>query len=287
VTDAQVISVGEILASARKKKRLRYKKLSSELNIDEIYLIALEEGNFDLIPGGEAYVKGFLRSYAKKLDLNPDDVIDNYLSSRKGSLKATKKLSPKNQINSNPKNLPKILLIATFSIIFLLFLGVIFREYESDNQKVTNTVETSTTITSNDSNEMHDESTLLILKPDENQSSESTGDLITAINSDLDSQASALPLEETPLNRIDIKVYGDCWLEVFNENKRMIYNLAKEGDEFVLNESKVKIIAGNFKNVEVSFNDKMVNLEDYANTKQVSCIVLPSGDCSDFRTADS
>ncbi len=287
MTDAQVISVGEILASARKKKRLRYKKLSSELNIDEIYLIALEEGNFDLIPGGEAYVKGFLRSYAKKLDLNPDDVINNYLSSRKGSLKATKKLSPKNQINSNPKNLPKIVLIATFSIIFLLFLGVIFREYESDNQKVTNTVETSTTITSNDSNEMHDESTLLILKPDENQSSESTGDLITAINSDLDSQTSALPLEETPLNRIDIKVYGDCWLEVFNENKRMIYNLAKEGDEFVLNESKVKIIAGNFKNVEVSFNDKMVNLEDYANTKQVSCIVLPSGDCSDFRTTDS
>jgi cytoskeleton protein RodZ len=287
VTDAQEISVGEILASARKKKRLRYKKLSSELNIDEIYLIALEEGNFDLIPGGEAYVKGFLRSYAKKLDLNPDDVINNYLSSRKGSLKATKKLSPKNQINSNPKNLPKIGLIATFSIIFLLFLGVIFREYESDNQKVTNTVETSTTITSNDSNEMHDESNLLILKPNENQSAESTGDLITAINSDLDSQASALPLEETPLNRIDIKVYGDCWLEVFNENKRMIYNLAKEGDEFVLNESKVKIIAGNFKNVEVSFNDKMVNLEDYANTKQVSCIVLPSGDCSDFRTADS
>ena len=287
MTDAQVISVGEILASARKKKRLRYKKLSSELNIDEIYLIALEEGNFDLIPGGEAYVKGFLRSYAKKLDLNPDDVINNYLSSRKGSLKATKKLSPKNQINSNPKDLPKIGLIATFSIIFLLFLGVIFREYESDNQKVTNTVETSTTITSNDSNEMHDESNLLILKPNENQSAESTGDLITAINSDLDSQASALPLEETPLNRIDIKVYGDCWLEVFNENKRMIYNLAKEGDEFVLNESKVKIIAGNFKNVEVSFNDKMVNLEDYANTKQVSCIVLPSGDCSDFRTADS
>ena len=287
MTDAQEISVGEILASARKKKRLRYKKLSSELNIDAIYLIALEEGNFDLIPGGEAYVKGFLRSYAKKLDLNPDDVIDSYLSSRRGSLKATKKLSQKDQINSNSKNLPKIGLTATFSIIFLLFLGVIFREYESDNQEVTNTIEITTTVVSNDSNEMHDESNLLTLKPNKNQSSKFTGDLITAINNDLDSQTSALPLEETPLNRIDIKVYGDCWLEVFNENKRMIYNLAKEGDEFVLNESKVKIIAGNFKNVGVSFNDKIVNLEDYANTKQVSCIVLPSGDCSDFRTADN
>ena len=107
MTDAQEISVGEILTSARKKKRLRYKKLSSELNIDEIYLVALEEGNFDLIPGGEAYVKGFLRSYAKKLDLNPDDVIDKYLNSREGSLNAPKKLSPKDQIISNPKNKPK------------------------------------------------------------------------------------------------------------------------------------------------------------------------------------
>ena len=287
MTYEQEISVGEILASARKKKRLRYKKLSSELNIDEIYLIALEEGNFDLIPGGEAYVKGFLRSYAKKLDLNPDDVIDSYLSSRRGSLKATKKLSQKDQINSNSKNLPKIGLTATFSIIFLLFLGVIFREYESDNQEVTNTVEITTTVVSNDSNEMHDESNLLTLKSNKNQSSKFTGDLITSINNDLDSQTSALPLQETPLNRIDIKVYGDCWLEVFNENKRIIYNLAKEGDEFVLNESKVKIIARNFNNVEVLFNDKIVNLEEYANTKQVSCIVLPSGDCSDFKTADS
>ena len=95
MTDAQEISVGEILASARKKKRLRYKKLSSELNIDEIYLVALEECNFDLIPGGEAYVKGFLRSYAKKLDLNPDHIIDKYLSSKEGSLNAPEKLSPK------------------------------------------------------------------------------------------------------------------------------------------------------------------------------------------------
>ena len=287
MTDAQEISVGEILASARKKKRLRYKKLSSELNIDEIYLIALEEGNFDLIPGGEAYVKGFLRSYAKKLDLNPDDVIDKYLNSREGSSSTTKKLSPKDQIISNPKNLSNNGLTATFSIVFLLLLGVIFREYESDNQEVTNVSETATTVTSNDSNETDYENNLLILKPNENQFTKSTSDLFTAINNDLDSQASAFPSEENPLNRIDIKVYGDCWLEVFNDNKRMIYNLAKEGDEFVLNESKVKIIAGNFKNVEVSFNDKIVNLEDYANTKQVSCIVLPSGDCSDFRTADS
>ena len=34
---------GQLLSEARKKKRLRYKRLSSELNIPEKYLQALEE----------------------------------------------------------------------------------------------------------------------------------------------------------------------------------------------------------------------------------------------------
>ena len=86
MTDLGDISAGRALSAARKKKRLRYKKLSSELNIDESYLIALEEDNFELIPGGEAYVKGFLRSYAKKLDLNPDEIIQIYSSGREKNL---------------------------------------------------------------------------------------------------------------------------------------------------------------------------------------------------------
>ena len=46
VTESDDISVGRILSDARKKKRLRYKKLSSELKIDEELLIALEKEDF-------------------------------------------------------------------------------------------------------------------------------------------------------------------------------------------------------------------------------------------------
>ncbi len=78
ITESDDISVGKILSDARKKKRLRYKKLSAELKIDEELLIALEKEDFEKIPGGEAYIKGFLRAYAKKLDVNPDEIIDRY-----------------------------------------------------------------------------------------------------------------------------------------------------------------------------------------------------------------
>ena len=47
MSDLNETSVGETLSTARKKKRLRYKKLSSELNIDESYLVALEENKFE------------------------------------------------------------------------------------------------------------------------------------------------------------------------------------------------------------------------------------------------
>ncbi|GIT33660.1 MAG: hypothetical protein Ct9H300mP3_11910 [Gammaproteobacteria bacterium] len=57
---------GELLKEARKKKRRRYKRLSSELGIPEKYLEALEENNFSIM-AGPTYIKGYLRAYAKKL----------------------------------------------------------------------------------------------------------------------------------------------------------------------------------------------------------------------------
>ena len=121
MTDLGDISAGRALSAARKKKRLRYKKLSSELNIDESYLIALEEDNFELIPGGEAYVKGFLRSYAKKLDLNPDEIIQIYSSGReKISDKTSSDLSlqlKKDNINQT-KYLAALVLVPVLVVVF-------------------------------------------------------------------------------------------------------------------------------------------------------------------------
>ena len=69
---------GQLLSEARKKRRLRYKRLSTELNIPEKYLQALEEENYEVMPGGDPYIKGYLRAYAKKLGLDADFIIERY-----------------------------------------------------------------------------------------------------------------------------------------------------------------------------------------------------------------
>ena len=88
-------------------------------------------------------------------------------------------------------------------------------------------------------------------------------------------------------NVVTIRVYEECWLEVFSEKKRLLYKLSQRGEEYIFNEKSLKIITGNFKNVQVSFNDKIIDLREYANANSVSCVVLPLGDCSEFRSTNN
>ena len=134
MTEAEDISVGNRLATARKKKRLRYKKLSSELNIEESYLVALEEEKYDRIPGGEAYVKGFLRSYAKKLNLDPDEIISQYLLTRIQSQEgnAEKKLEKGIELLSIRK---KILFLFSALLIIFIFIFFFLKE-EADSTEI-------------------------------------------------------------------------------------------------------------------------------------------------------
>ena len=289
MTNLGEISAGKALSAARKKKRLRYKKLSSELNIDESYLVALEEDNFELIPGGEAYVKGFLRSYAKKLELNPDEIIQIYSSARE---KTSDKISGNLglQIKKDNKSLSKYL----SAIVVILFISLVFILGFPANQK------------EQALDSLKEDVSIVLSEKFEDQTKEIPSTPIEDLDkivSKLDDfpEDSARDLRELTPPKVDeptkpaisnqnvtfIRVYDDCWLEVFSEKERLLYILAKAGEEYIFEEDRLKIIAGNFKNIEISFNDKIQNLGDYANKINVSCIVLPVGNCSEFRKPNS
>ena len=289
MTDLGEISAGKALSAARKKKRLRYKKLSSELNIDESYLVALEKDNFELIPGGEAYVKGFLRSYAKKLDLNPDEIIQIYSSTReKTSIKISGNLGL--QVKKDNINLRKYLSvpIIIFFISLVIFLGFPAKQ---NKQALQSFKEDKSTLLSE---KFEDQSKAIPFAPSDDLDKVIPRLDVSRELSDIGLGVLSPPKVDKPIkpaiskqNTTFIKVYDDCWLEVFSENERLLYILARAGEEYIFEEDRLKIIAGNFKNIEISFNDKIQNLEDYANKINVSCIVLPVGNCSEFRTPNS
>lgn len=70
-------TVGEILRAERVKKSLSIKDVESAISIRALYLNAIEEGNYSIIPG-EVYLKGFIRNYATFLGLNPQEIMEIY-----------------------------------------------------------------------------------------------------------------------------------------------------------------------------------------------------------------
>lgn len=70
-------TVGEFLRAERLKKGLSIKDVESSISIRALYLNAIEEGNYGIIPG-EVYLKGFIRNYATFLGLDPQAVMEMY-----------------------------------------------------------------------------------------------------------------------------------------------------------------------------------------------------------------
>jgi cytoskeleton protein RodZ len=72
-----MFQIGESLREARARRGFTPADVHKAIRIRERYLTALEEERWDMLPG-EAYTKGFLRTYSEYLDLDGQLYIDEY-----------------------------------------------------------------------------------------------------------------------------------------------------------------------------------------------------------------
>ena len=74
-----VNSVGRLLRDARLSQSKDIQEVSQTLKIRQIYLEAIENNNFDQLPG-KIYVIGFIKTYAEYLQLDSEEIIRAYKS---------------------------------------------------------------------------------------------------------------------------------------------------------------------------------------------------------------
>ena len=65
------------MKASRESQNLSLKEVSERTKIREPLLRAIEEDRYEIIKY-PAYLKGFLKTYAKYLGLNPDDIVRGY-----------------------------------------------------------------------------------------------------------------------------------------------------------------------------------------------------------------
>ena len=279
---------GELLKEARKKKGRKYRKLSSELGIPEKYLEALEENNFSIM-AGPTYVRGYLRAYAKKLDLDPELVItafERYLKDRRKQEKSSLK-------KDNKKGRKQKFSFLYASILLVIILLIIFVPERNTETSENKGIDTYT------EEEMPDFKEILPgLEVEKEVNFEQTSSTIppnlTISELSTDKEASSAVIEKAndqiieAINTIEMNFSGDCWIEIMDNNRRLEYQLAKAGSSiYVKGAGPFKLIIGNSKRVELFYNGAKISLASTTNVKtNVSCLVLPKGRCSEFTLAN-
>ncbi|MDR1604095.1 MAG: DUF4115 domain-containing protein [Gracilibacteraceae bacterium] len=120
--------VGEMLREAREDLGLSYQDVEQGIKIRPYYLQALEEEKFDRLPG-TAYVKGFLRAYAKYLHLSDDKVMALYLAST--AALPEEKIAPPPRPKQPPVSVfrrPALLFTAALAVVVVLALSFYFNQ---------------------------------------------------------------------------------------------------------------------------------------------------------------
>lgn len=125
-------TIGLILRQQRESKKLNLEEIAGELKIRPQYLQALENDQFDLLPG-KLYRRSFLKAYAGFLNLNQDrilEMLDQYESSKEslGTLGIEKKTEEsKKERTFSPKKLlfSKSRVTYRFAILGVLALVII------------------------------------------------------------------------------------------------------------------------------------------------------------------
>jgi cytoskeletal protein RodZ len=77
MADDQSLDFGAELAQARERRGLSLTELSQRTKITVEALKAIERGDMAALPGG-LYTRGFLRSFAREVGCNPDDIVGRY-----------------------------------------------------------------------------------------------------------------------------------------------------------------------------------------------------------------
>jgi transcriptional regulator with XRE-family HTH domain len=73
--------LGEFLRRERELRHISLDDVAERTKISRRYLEAIEEGQYDRLPG-ETFVRGFIRSYAQSVGLDPEDTLLMYNQSR-------------------------------------------------------------------------------------------------------------------------------------------------------------------------------------------------------------
>lgn len=194
--------IGNVIKTRREEKGLSINDVASAIKVNADYIRGLEDYRIDIFPA-EIFFKGFLKNYAAFLELNAEELLNEYLKLKSTVVGDELPKIVNQKVESKSINASVIkygVIIFIFGLIIFSWLRVTFINYQKKSELEKRIATNFNVMTTAKEIALHEEKKKI---------------LDTAQKNEL----------------IKIKVTDNCWVEVKVDNAKIFQGLLTQGDE--------------------------------------------------------
>lgn len=274
--------LGNALKAAREENGLSLDDLQRLTKIQKRYLVGIEKGNYDMMPG-KFYVRAFIKQYAEAVGLEPEEIFEQFkneipsvreeeLPEQLSRVQSKKTITPTQ--SKVLESLPKVLLVV-FVIGIAVLIWVLVSKYLAPDNKLGSGSDTEEHVKI----EENEDSPLKTEDADKKKENQKNDDskkedqneepvpnktqAITAVESS--GKNTTYELKDTDVFKLKVASTGETWVSIKDgTGKTHFSGILKENEsqEFDLtNQEKVEIIIGKATETEFFVNDELVPFE--------------------------
>jgi cytoskeleton protein RodZ len=278
---------GQVLRLKREQHGISVEEIAKRIHLDVKIIEAIENDSQEGMPSA-IYVRGYLRSYAKIVSADADEIINLYnADSPPPPPDILPEVKPPSQISSNDKPVKAFTYLITLGLVLLLLIwyqsNFVVNTRTNDGQRNTETSINGVDIRYDVIN--HADSWQLSKDQEaENLNSESTTPLLSitddvaglqtynekqnteATESKIINDSPSLSVTGQGPDTMDIKLTNDSWIEIYDaKNNTLFHNLARAGKQYsIKGTAPLTVLLGYSAGVSIIFNGKPFDVEPYS-----------------------
>ncbi len=254
--------IGILFYEARSELNISVKTIADKIHVRTLYLEAIEKGEFDRLPS-PLYAAGFIRLYARFLNLDGDEIL------RRLNLAKEYPLSQGPLIHAKASIEPSrfvIVLSILLSLLSLLLVFFVFYGKDKPSEHLVMTDNTTDKEFSLNESELSVEEMMKdvdakdLLYPLPDFDLESSEEESKAIDKESSIYSTPYSSSSTVLpTRLTFIAHSDCWLEL-KQNERIIFSsILRKNQHYVLERSDgIVLSTGNAPALEIHYGQKVL-----------------------------
>ena len=270
-TSLNLDSPGQILRDAREKKQLDIQSIAKHLHLSTEIVSAIEDDDYEKI-SAPTYTRGYLRSYAKIVDVDDESLINLYNSflEHTNDPEIIPEVSQKSQVTSSDKPVKLVTYLISLALVLLLLTWwqskyqlddsspVVDEEPIIYDKTVPPAFDYDFTVIEHPAEPFYtlEDSSQETTLPDNEVSPQVVEDNIT------DSVTESNDSNTGLTGNLVLKVEQESWIEVYNtHDRRLFHKLAQAGS--VVNITglvPLSVLLGNAQGVQVEFNGENIDI---------------------------